>query len=691
MTPVRHQREVENRMREAVRQDRARIQLGRISRFGLLEMSRQRLRPSIGETSQGICPRCNGTGHVRGVESLALSVLRLMEEEAIKDNTQHVQAQVPVPVATYLLNEKRRSVFHIEKHHKVHILIIPNPHMDTPQYEVIRVRKDETIDEASYDLTVTQATVEEAVMPKFNKEAAKRDEPALQGMSAPKKSAPGKEKQAPQVKAKAKESKGFFAWLKGLFVSEEVVEEKPAEKRKPRRSNERRSQRGKQGQRNNKNRQGQNQDKRNANKGDAKDEKQNKQGKQQRKPQGEKSQKPKEEKVAERRQRRSNRKKVRVNDGEQKANKDLQSPNTAKHAAKADKAGVNSQAVEAGTTNDSPAEVNAKEERPRNRRSPRHLRSHGQRRRRQEGNNENAPTKVEQNIDDPIEARYPEAEESQVIESNVVKSVDSSEATETIDPAVEAVANVSVEVKEAIQAPDEVEKKEVQQDLPLEIPVEASESKSTVSESANSEKVADEPLQATESTTEESAPKAETSESLEASETSSSTPVEDDSSVAEEVSDNTAVAAEIEQISQEPVATTEVNKPLKESKQAIKEDKPIEEQANGTDGDSTEASNDETAVEGAATKEAVSKEVEVTEKPKAKKAKTKSTKLPKSKLAKRTRASSPMAKPETINTVNELPTAFFAADERVSHPVSGRAAKIEDVRSRSQSGMTKAQ
>jgi ribonuclease E len=104
MTPVRNQREVENRMRDSVHQDRARIQLGRISRFGLLEMSRQRLRPSIGETSQGVCPRCSGTGQVRGVESLALSILRLMEEEAIKENTQHVQAQVPVPVATYLLN-----------------------------------------------------------------------------------------------------------------------------------------------------------------------------------------------------------------------------------------------------------------------------------------------------------------------------------------------------------------------------------------------------------------------------------------------------------------------------------------------------------------------------------------------------------------------------------------------------------
>ena len=165
MTPVRHQREVENRMRDSVHQDRARIQLGRISRFGLLEMSRQRLRPSIGETSQGVCPRCSGTGQVRGVESLALSILRLMEEEAIKENTQHVQAQVPVPVATYLLNEKRRSVMHIEKQHGARVLIIPNPHMDTPQYEVLRVKNDETITEASYDISIKQAEIEEAKMP----------------------------------------------------------------------------------------------------------------------------------------------------------------------------------------------------------------------------------------------------------------------------------------------------------------------------------------------------------------------------------------------------------------------------------------------------------------------------------------------------------------------------------------------
>ncbi len=114
MTPVRHQREVENRLRDAVRQDRARIQIGRISRFGLLEMSRQRLSPSLGESSHHVCPRCNGTGTIRDNESLALSILRLIEEEALKENTKEVHAIVPVQVASYLLNEKRESVSAIE-------------------------------------------------------------------------------------------------------------------------------------------------------------------------------------------------------------------------------------------------------------------------------------------------------------------------------------------------------------------------------------------------------------------------------------------------------------------------------------------------------------------------------------------------------------------------------------------------
>ncbi|MCP4695820.1 MAG: Rne/Rng family ribonuclease [Gammaproteobacteria bacterium] len=139
----RNQREVESRMKEALKMDRARVQVGRISRFGLLEMSRQRLRPSLGESSHIICPRCTGQGTVRGIESLALSILRLMEENAMKDNTAKVVAQVPVDVATFLLNEKRHAIFDIEERQQITIVIVPNSHMETPMYEVQRVRDDD--------------------------------------------------------------------------------------------------------------------------------------------------------------------------------------------------------------------------------------------------------------------------------------------------------------------------------------------------------------------------------------------------------------------------------------------------------------------------------------------------------------------------------------------------------------------
>lgn len=151
MTPVRHQREVENCLREAVRQDRARIQIGRISRFGLLELSRQRLSPSLGESSHHICPRCGGTGTIRDNESLSLSILRLIEEEALKENTHEVHAIVPVPIASYLLNEKREAVNAIEKRHGgVRVIIVPNDQMQTPHYAVLRVRKGEESPTLSY-------------------------------------------------------------------------------------------------------------------------------------------------------------------------------------------------------------------------------------------------------------------------------------------------------------------------------------------------------------------------------------------------------------------------------------------------------------------------------------------------------------------------------------------------------------
>ncbi|CAD6509666.1 ribonuclease E [Candidatus Profftia tarda] len=151
MTTVRHQREIENRLRDAVRQDRARIQIGRISRFGLLEMSRQRLSPSLGESSHHICPRCNGTGTVRDNESLSLSILRLIEEEALKENTNEVHAIVPIPVASYLLNEKRESVSVIEKRQDgVKVIVVPHDQMQTPHYSVVRIRHGEGTSTLSY-------------------------------------------------------------------------------------------------------------------------------------------------------------------------------------------------------------------------------------------------------------------------------------------------------------------------------------------------------------------------------------------------------------------------------------------------------------------------------------------------------------------------------------------------------------
>ena len=159
MSPARNQREVENRMRDALKLDRARVQIGRISRFGLMEMSRQRLRPSLGETSGVVCPRCNGQGTIRDVRSLSLSIMRLIEEEAMKERSAQIRAILPVPVATYLLNEKRAVLADIERRQDVRVLVLPNPDMDTPHYDVQRLR-DDHVDEdgeqekSSFELSV---------------------------------------------------------------------------------------------------------------------------------------------------------------------------------------------------------------------------------------------------------------------------------------------------------------------------------------------------------------------------------------------------------------------------------------------------------------------------------------------------------------------------------------------------------
>ena len=244
MTPVRHQRAVENRLREAVRQDRARIQISHISRFGLLEMSRQRLSPSLGESSHHVCPRCSGTGTVRDNESLSLSILRLIEEEALKENTQEVHAIVPVPIASYLLNEKRTAVNAIEtRQDGVRCVIVPNDQMETPHYSVLRVRKGEETPTLSYMLPKLH---EEAMALPSEEEFAERkrpEQPALATFAMPEvppeptpaepvvKAAAPKAVVAPAAPAEPGLLSRFFGALKSLFSGSE--EAKPAEQPAP--------------------------------------------------------------------------------------------------------------------------------------------------------------------------------------------------------------------------------------------------------------------------------------------------------------------------------------------------------------------------------------------------------------------------------------------------------------------------
>ena len=154
MESQRNQREVENVLREALHPDRARVQMGKISRFGLLELSRQRLRTSLGEANHAACPRCHGTGHIRGIESTALHILRITQEEAMKDNSAIIQVQLPVDAATFLLNEKRAEIHSIEELMGVEVILIPNIHMETPNYSVVRIKQDDVKEDAapSYNL-----------------------------------------------------------------------------------------------------------------------------------------------------------------------------------------------------------------------------------------------------------------------------------------------------------------------------------------------------------------------------------------------------------------------------------------------------------------------------------------------------------------------------------------------------------
>ncbi len=187
MEAAKNQREVENRLRDALHYDRARVQTGKISRFGLLELSRQRLQPALSESSYIPCPRCHGTGHIRDTSSSALHILRILQEEAMKDNTAAVHAQVPVDVATFLLNEKRDDIHTIEMRFKVNVVLIPNIHLVTPNYEVERLRQDsDRLDTPvpSYEMVVKPTEeIETLVAPTAQEPRPPRPEPIVKGIT----------------------------------------------------------------------------------------------------------------------------------------------------------------------------------------------------------------------------------------------------------------------------------------------------------------------------------------------------------------------------------------------------------------------------------------------------------------------------------------------------------------------------
>ncbi|HVW63577.1 MAG TPA: Rne/Rng family ribonuclease [Nitrosospira sp.] len=198
MEVARNQREVENRLHDSLRYDRARVQMGKISRFGLLELSRQRLRPSLGESSYISCPRCHGTGHIRGTDSSALHILRIIQEEAMKENTAVLQAQVPVDVATYLLNEKRSEIHAIEARLKVNVVLIPNIHLETPNYTITRLRHDDVkLGEIQTSYQLVEKPAAEIALPSASQEVKPvRQQAAVRGIT-PSQPAPVRE-QIPQ-------------------------------------------------------------------------------------------------------------------------------------------------------------------------------------------------------------------------------------------------------------------------------------------------------------------------------------------------------------------------------------------------------------------------------------------------------------------------------------------------------------
>jgi len=258
MENPKHQREVEDRLRDALHLDRARVQTSKISRFGLLELSRQRLQPSLGETSHITCPRCGGTGHVRSTESFALHLLRMMQEESMKDGTGAIQLQLPVDVATFLLNEKRHEILAIEARHRVEVVLIPNMHFETPRYTLTRLRHDQLNQSESvapsYKM-VEKPAESEAESKNGNAAKPERAQPVVQGITPPQPAPTPAAPAAASTPAKPGLFARIFNWLRGMNTpaqppaadSKTGSEEKKTD---PRRERDSRRNRGERGERN---------------------------------------------------------------------------------------------------------------------------------------------------------------------------------------------------------------------------------------------------------------------------------------------------------------------------------------------------------------------------------------------------------------------------------------------------------
>lgn len=246
MLSAKNRREVENKLRAATKIDRARIQISGISKFGLLEMSRQRLRPSLGESAMEVCPRCSGNRTIRSPQSLSLSIFRLIQEEVLKDGTGRVLAQVPIDVATYLLNEKRGALKKLEKRSKAKIVLIPNSSLETPHYSIERTRKDNTLDKDnrfSYEMLELQED-EHDILPHERMQVAKQDRPAVQQV-IPQTQVPTKLKPAAVGTSSVEPKDGLISKIFSIFSRDEAEkiavepQQKPEVRTNNRRSNNR--------------------------------------------------------------------------------------------------------------------------------------------------------------------------------------------------------------------------------------------------------------------------------------------------------------------------------------------------------------------------------------------------------------------------------------------------------------------